>query len=78
MRCRDYGDHITPLISSGLEMAGKIVIAASLVPWLGYTGVIICEPIVWFIMVIPLLIPDIPDAGNQDRKDSWKNIEGEI
>ena len=45
-----------PLISSGLEMAGKIVIAATLVPWLGYTGVIICEPIVWFIMVIPLLI----------------------
>ena len=29
------GDHITPLISSGLEMAGKIVIAATLVPWLG-------------------------------------------
>ena len=50
------GDHITPLISSGLEMAGKIVIAATLVPWLGYTGVIICEPIVWSIMVIPLLI----------------------
>ena len=50
------GDHITPLISSGLEMAGKIVIAATLVPWLGYMGVIICEPIVWFIMVIPLLI----------------------
>ena len=23
---------------------------------MGYTGVIICEPIVWFIMVIPLLI----------------------
>ena len=50
------GDHITPLISSALEMVGKIVIAATLVPWLGYTGVIICEPIVWFIMVIPLLI----------------------
>lgn len=50
------GDHITPLVSSTLEMVGKIVIAATLVPWLGYTGVIICEPIVWFVMVIPLLI----------------------
>lgn len=50
------GEHITPLVSSTLEMVGKIVIAATLVPWLGYTGVIICEPIVWFIMVIPLLI----------------------
>ena len=33
------GDHITPLISSSLEMVGKIVIAATLVPMLGYTGV---------------------------------------
>ncbi len=50
------GDHITPLISSGLEMVGKIVIANTLVPWMGYRGVIICEPLVWFIMVVPLLI----------------------
>ncbi|MBU5459929.1 MATE family efflux transporter [Anaerostipes sp. MSJ-23] len=50
------GDHITPLVSSTLEMVGKIVIAATLVPWLGYTGVIVAEPIVWFIMVIPLII----------------------
>ena len=50
------GDHITPLVSSSLEMIGKIVIAATLVPWFGYTGVIVAEPLVWFIMVIPLLI----------------------
>lgn len=50
------GDHITPLVSSSLEMVGKIVIAATLVPYLGYTGVIVAEPIVWFIMVIPLLV----------------------
>lgn len=50
------GDHITPLISSGLEMVGKIVIANTLVPWMGYRGVIVCEPLVWFIMVVPLLV----------------------
>ena len=50
------GDHITPLISSSLEMVGKIVIAATLVPMLGYTGVIVAEPLVWFIMVIPLVV----------------------
>ena len=50
------GDHVTPLVSSSLEMLGKIDIALTLVPWLGYTGVILAEPIVWFIMVIPLLI----------------------
>jgi len=37
-------------------MVGKIIIAATLVPWLGYAGVIVAEPIVWFIMVIPLII----------------------
>ena len=50
------GEHITPLISSSLEMIGKIIIAATLVPVMGYTGVIIAEPLVWFIMVIPLII----------------------
>lgn len=50
------GDHVTPLVSSSLEMIGKIVIAATLVPWFGYTGVIVAEPLVWFIMVIPLVI----------------------
>ena len=38
------------------EMVGKIVIAFTLVPHLGYTGVIIAEPIVWFVMVIPLIV----------------------
>ena len=50
------GEQITPLVSSSLEMVGKIVIAFTLVPLLGYTGVIVAEPIVWFIMVIPLII----------------------
>ena len=57
------GDHITPLVSSSLEMIGKIVIAATLVPWFGYTGVIVAEPLVWFIMVIPLLGWVFPPAG---------------
>ena len=42
--------------SDSLEMVGKIVIAFTLVPLLGYTGVIVAEPLVWFIMVIPLLV----------------------
>ena len=50
------GEHITPLISSSLEMIGQIIIAATLVPVMGYTGVIIAEPLVWFIMVIPLIV----------------------
>ena len=48
------GEQITPLVSSSLEMIGKIVIAFTLVPMLGYTGVIVAEPLVWFIMVSPV------------------------
>ena len=49
------GDAITPLVSSGIEMAGKIILAYTLVPALGYFGVILVEPIVWIFMIIPLI-----------------------
>ena len=50
------GERIVPLISSSLEMIGKIVSGATLVPMFVYPGVIAAEPIVWFIMIIPLLM----------------------
>ncbi len=69
------GEQITPLISSSLEMVGKIVIAFTLVPLLGYTGVIVAEPIVWFIMVIPLLVKiyTMPVLRKQPVSVSLKN-----
>lgn len=51
-----FGDSRTPLISSLIELAGKVMIALCLVPSIGYMGVIVSEPIVWAFMVIPLLI----------------------
>ncbi len=50
------GCRITPIISSGIELLGKIVFAYTLVPALGYVGVILTEPIVWIAMVIPLIV----------------------
>ena len=50
------GETVIPLVSSAMEMIGKVVIAVTLVPLLGYTGVIVAEPIVWIIMVIPLIV----------------------
>jgi Na+-driven multidrug efflux pump len=50
------GDTVTPLISSGIEMAGKIILAFTLVPALGYFGVILVEPIEWIVMIIPLIL----------------------
>jgi len=60
-----FGDSITPIISSLLELFVKVLIAFLLVPVIGYDGVIVCEPIAWIIMVIPLLI-------NMFRSDVYK------
>lgn len=49
------GDRITPLVSSGIEMIGKIIMTYTLVPVMGYMGVILVEPITWVFMIIPLI-----------------------
>lgn len=50
------GDTKTPLVSSLIELGGKVIITYTLVASLGYMGVIITEPIVWACMVVPLII----------------------
>jgi putative MATE family efflux protein len=49
------GKKVVPVISSVMELIGKIIFAFLLVPALGYFGVIICEPIIWCIMFLQLL-----------------------
>ena len=49
------GEHRLPVISSFAELLGKLLIALFLTPVLKYTAIIIAEPAVWFIMVIPLI-----------------------
>lgn len=53
---QSIGDHVTPIISSLCETFGKIGAVFLLIPPLGYFGVILTEPIVWAIMVIPLIV----------------------
>lgn len=50
------GEHIVPVCSSFIELAGKVVIAFFLTPVLAYWGIIVSEPIVWCLMVIPLVV----------------------
>jgi len=51
-----FGDSKTPVFSSLLELLTKVVVAFLLAPVMGYWGIIICEPIAWIIMVIPLVV----------------------
>ena len=50
------GDCVVPVISSFIELAGKVLIVIFLTPYLAYWGIILAEPIVWVLMVIPLII----------------------
>ncbi|MBE6024085.1 MAG: MATE family efflux transporter [Cellulosilyticum sp.] len=50
------GDHTTPIFSSGIELIGKVMVVFFLTPRLAYMGIILAEPIVWSLMVIPLII----------------------
>lgn len=50
------GDHVTPVFSSLIELVGKVLIVILLVPKLHYMGIILAEPIVWVLMVIPLIM----------------------
>lgn len=50
------GDHITPVVSSTLELVGKVIFAKMLTPVFGYWGIIWAEPAVWVLMVIPLAV----------------------
>lgn len=49
------GDHMTPIVSSGLELALKVAFAFALAPFFGYWAIIWSEPVAWIIMVIPLI-----------------------
>ena len=50
------GDHTTPIISSSIELVGKVLVVVLLAPRLQYMGIILAEPIVWILMVIPLVV----------------------
>ena len=47
------------VISSLIELVGKVIFAFALAPVLGYWGIIWSEPVVWFAMVIPLAISTV-------------------
>ena len=48
------GQKITPLISSFIELFGKILFVVFIIPSTGYIGVIFCEPLIWVPMTIQL------------------------
>ena len=48
------GHKLTPLISSFIELTGKILFVLFVIPHTGYIGVILCEPLIWVPMTLQL------------------------
>lgn len=49
------GEKFLPIMSSVIEMTGKILFSIFIIPKMGYFAVIICEPVIWCVMVVELL-----------------------
>lgn len=50
------GEKILPLLSSFIELFGKIIFAMVFIPRYHYSAVIWCEPIIWCFMAVELVI----------------------
>lgn len=50
------GQKMLPLVSSIIELVGKIIFVFALIPVFKYMAVIFCEPVIWVVMTIYLLI----------------------
>ena len=48
------GRKLTPLISSFIELTGKILFVLLIIPHTGYIGIILCEPLIWVPMTLQL------------------------
>ncbi|MGM9913312.1 MATE family efflux transporter [Floccifex sp.] len=48
------GKKIIPLVSSIIELVGKVIFTYLLIPYIGYFGVCLCEPVIWLFMTIQL------------------------
>ncbi len=51
-----FGDHKTPILSSFIELVGKLVFTFVFVRIFGYWGIIWTEPVAWILMVGPLIV----------------------
>ena len=50
------GHKVAPLFASAIEMGGKILFGLQIVPLFGYTAVCYCEPVLWILCSIYLII----------------------
>lgn len=50
------GEKLVPVVSSIIELIGKILFTVFVIPKLGFLGIILCEPVIWIVMFLHLVI----------------------
>ena len=73
---QSIGNKILPVISSVIELIGKYLFVAFLIPRFQYMAVIFCEPVIWLFMDIELLWAfwrnPLIRAGRESEKELYK------
>lgn len=62
------GRKVVPMISSSIELVGKLVVAWILADVMGYFGIIISEPATWILCTVLLCITFFSDARIRKQK----------
>ncbi|MCQ2451717.1 MAG: MATE family efflux transporter [Oscillospiraceae bacterium] len=56
MSLQGLGAKLLPLISSGIELVGKVLFVLVFIPRFAYMAVILCEPVIWCLMALELVV----------------------
>lgn len=64
------GRKLIPMIASGIELLGKLMVAWVLADRMGYFGIIISEPVIWIFMAILLGIAFLTDSRIRQKEDA--------
>ena len=68
------GRKILPLFSSVIELLGKVVFTLRIIPKLGTLGIIICEPLIWCLMLAQLLFSFTKELHKLKNENSLLQI----
>lgn len=68
MSLQGIGQKLLPLVSSVIELVGKILFVILWIPRFGYNAVIFCEPSIWCVMTAYLLVVFLRDPYIRNKQ----------
>ena len=63
------GRSVVPIIASIIELIWKLLTVVLMIPWLGYFGVILSEPIIWSVCAVLVGIIAVITLRSMPKED---------